>query len=176
MFCHWPVTLPFTRYIAGTGDYTVCYFDTRLKTTHAHQLAMAVMSYSPLQWIFWYDRPSMYSGEPEIEFFRQVPTVWDETKVVNGKIGQYATIARRSGDDWFVGTINSSEPRQLQVPLAFLAEGRKYIAHVYADDDSVTTRTKVGIQTRPVDAKTALDVPLHAGGGQALWITTAAKE
>jgi alpha-glucosidase len=169
-------TLPFTRYIAGTGDYTVCYFDNRLKTTHAHQLAMAVVSYSPLQWIFWYDRPSMYNGEPEIEFFRQVPTVWDETKVVNGKIGQYATIARRSGDDWFVGTINSSEPRQLPVPLTFLAEGRKYTAHIYSDDDTVTTRTKVGIQTRPVDAKTTLDVPLHAGGGQALWITTTAKE
>ena len=51
-------TLPFTRYIAGPADYTVCYFDHRLKTTHAHQLAMAVVSYSPLQWIFWYDKPS----------------------------------------------------------------------------------------------------------------------
>ena len=56
-------TLPFTRYIAGPGDYTVCYYDRRLKTTHAHQLAMAVVSYSPLQWIFWYDKPSMYAGE-----------------------------------------------------------------------------------------------------------------
>ncbi len=140
-------TLPFTRYIAGCGDYTVCYYDRRIRTTHAHQLAMAVVSYSPLQWIFWYDRPSMYHDEPEIEFFRQVPTVWDETKVVNGKIGEYATIARRSGDDWFVGTINNTEVRELQIPLAFLTPGKEYVAHIYSDDNSVMSRTKVGIET-----------------------------
>jgi alpha-glucosidase len=169
-------TLPFTRYIAGPGDYTVCYYDKRLKTTKAHQLAMAVVSFSPLQWIFWYDRPDMYQGEPEIEFFRKVPTIWDDTKVINGKIGRYATIARQSGDDWFIGTINNSEPRQLQIPLAFLAKGRDYVAHLYSDDDAVQTRTKVGIQTRPVNSQTILEVPLRAAGGQAVWITPARKE
>jgi alpha-glucosidase len=178
---HWPTpehncTLPFTRYITGPGDYTVCYYDSRLKTTHAHQLAMAAVSFSPLQWIYWYDRPSMSHGERELEFFRKVPTVWDDTKVINGKIGEYATIARRSGDDWFVGTINNSEPKQLQVPLAFLTGGRKYVAHLYSDDDSVATRTKVGVATREVDSKTILDVPLTAGGGQAVWITPAQEE
>ncbi len=166
-------TLPFTRYIAGVGDYTVCYYDRRLKTTHAHQLAMAVVSYSPLQWIFWYDRPSMYAGEPEIEFFRKVPTTWDETKVINGRIGEYATIARRSGRDWFVGTINNSQARRLQVPLTFLTDGKEYEARLYLDDDTVMTRTKVGIETRRVDSKTILNVPLTAGGGQAIWITPA---
>ena len=164
-------TLPFTRYIAGPGDYTVCYYDTRIKTTHAHQLAMAVVSYSPLQWILWYDSPSMYKGEPEIEFFREVPTIWDETKVVNGKIGEYATIARRGGDDWFIGTINNNEARQLQIPLSFLASDKEYIAHIYSDDDTVKTRTKVGVETRPVDSKTILDAKLHSTGGQAIWIT-----
>ena len=164
-------TLPFTRYIAGIGDYTVCYYDKRIKTTHAHQLAMAVVSFSPLQWIFWYDRPSMYNGEPEVEFFRKVPTVWDDTKVIHGQIGQYATIARRSGEDWFIGTINNSQARQLQIPLSFLNSGKSYVAHIYADDPTVQTRTQVGIQTRPVDAKTTLDVPLLPGGGQAVWIT-----
>jgi alpha-glucosidase len=164
-------TLPFTRYIAGPADYTVCYYDKRLKTTHAHQLAMAVVSFSPLQWIFWYDKPSMYKDEPEIEFFRQVPTVWDETKVINGAIGQYATIARRSGDDWFLGTINNAEERELDVTLEFLTPGKEYIAHIYSDDDSVTTRTKVGIKTRPVNSQTILNEPLHARGGQAIWIT-----
>lgn len=164
-------TLPFTRYVAGIGDYTVCYYDRRLQTTHAHQLAMAVVSFSPLQWIFWYDRPGMYRGEGEVEFFREVPTVWDDTKVIHGEIGKFATIARRHGKDWFVGTINNSQPRTLQLALDFLTEGKRYIARVYADDDSVATRTKVGIQVHPVDAQTILDVPLRPGGGQAVWIT-----
>ncbi|MBN1361100.1 MAG: glycoside hydrolase family 97 catalytic domain-containing protein [Sedimentisphaerales bacterium] len=164
-------TLPFTRYVAGIGDYTVCYYDRRIKTTHAHQLAMAVVSFSPLQWIFWYDRPSMYNGEPEVEFFRVVPTVWDDTKVVNGEIGKFATIARRHGDDWFIGTINNAEPRTLRIPLGFLAQGTRYTANIYYDDESVQTRTKVGIERRPVDSRTILDFPLVAGGGQAVWIT-----
>jgi len=166
-------TLPFTRYIAGSADYTVCYYDQRLQTTHAHQLAMAVVSYSPLQWFFWYDRPSMFGGEPEIEFFQHVPTVWDDTKVINGEIGKFATIARRSGDDWFIGTINDRESRTLKVPLAFLDGGKKYTAHLYSDDQSVATRKKVGIETRAVDSRTILNVPLRAAGGQAVWITPA---
>jgi alpha-glucosidase len=164
-------TLPFTRYIAGPGDYTVCYYDSRIKTTHAHQLAMTVVSYSPLQWVFWYDRPSLYRGEPEIEFFQKVPTVWDETKVIDGKIGQYASIARRSGADWFIGTINSNEERTLQAALTFLDPDKEYVAHIYSDDPSVETRTKVGVETRPVDSTAILEVKLKPGGGQAVWIT-----
>ncbi len=164
-------TLPFTRYVLGIGDYTVCYMDARNQTTHAHQLAMAVVSFSPLQWIYWYDRPSQYHNEPELEFFRKVPTVWDDTKVINGKIGQYATIARQSGEDWFLGTINNSEARQLPIPLAFLTEGKKYVAHLYSDDPTVTTSTKVKVETRPVDSRTTLDVRLQSRGGQAIWIT-----
>lgn len=163
-------TLPFTRYVDGIGDYTICYYEDRLKTTHAHQLTMAVVSFSPLQWIYWYDKPGEYNDEPEIEFFRKVPTVWDETQVINGRIGEFATIARRSGKSWFVGTINNSQPRQLQIPLDFLDEGSEYTASIYYDDESVTTRTNVGIKRRPVDSKTILDVSLTAGGGQAVWI------
>jgi hypothetical protein len=165
-------TLPFTRYIAGPADYTVCYYDRRLKTSHAHQLAMAVISYSPLQWILWYDRPSAYAGEPELEFFRKVPTVWDETKVVQGQIGEYATIARRSGDDWFIGAINGQQPRKLQIPLDFLDRDKKYMAHIYSDDDSAGTKTKVGIQTSRVDSTTVLSASIDAAGGQAIWIAT----
>ncbi len=164
-------TVPFTRYVAGSADYTVCYYDRRLQTTHAHQLAMAVVSYSPLQSMFWYDRPGMYNGEPEIEFVQHVPTVWDDTKVINGEIGKFATIARRSGDDWFIGTINNREARTLKVPLNFLTVGRPYFAHIYADDHSVPTRTQVAVEARPVNSLTTFDVPLQAAGGQAVWIT-----
>jgi len=164
-------TLPFTRYVAGPGDYTVCYYDKRLThTTHAHQLAMAVVSFSPLQWIFWYDRPSQYHGEPEVEFFREVPTVWDETRVLNGRIGEFATIVRRKGDAWFIGTINAKEARTLKVPLAFLTPGKSYTAHRYSDDDKVATATKVAVMTQSVNSATTLDVPLLANGGQAIWL------
>jgi alpha-glucosidase len=168
-------TVPFARYPAGPADYTVCYYDKRIKTTHAHQLAMAVVSFSPLQWIFWYDRPGRYQGEPEVEFFQKVPTVWDDTRVINGEIGKFATIARRSGEDWFIGTVNNSESRALKVPLAFLEDGRNYVAHLYSDDDTVTTKTKVGVKTAPVNSKSVLDVPLGAGGGQAIWISAEPK-
>lgn len=162
-------TLPFTRYIAGPGDYTICYYDKRIKTTHAHQLALAVVSYSPLQTIFWYDKPAQYHGEPEVEFFRVVPTTWDETKVLQGEIGKFAMIARRNGDDWFVGTINGQTERSLKMPLSFLEKGAHYLAHIYADDDSTKTATKGGVSTRDVDASTVLDVPLHPTGGEAIW-------
>lgn len=169
-------TLPFTRYVGGVGDYTVCYYDKRLThTTHAHQLAMAVVSFSPLQWIFWYDKAADYQGEPEVEFFRHVPTVWDETKVVNGKIGEFATIARRQGADWFVGTINNGESRTLAVSLSFLPAGQRFVAHLYGDDDTVATRTHVALATREVDSATTLSVPLKATGGQAIWLTPAPR-
>lgn len=163
-------TLPFTRYVGGPGDYTVCYYSRRIKTTHAHQLAMSVVSFSPLQCLFWYDKPANYHGEPEVEFFKHVPTVWDETRVLNGKIGKYATIARRSGADWFIGTINNSEPRELKVPLTFLERGKRHVAHIYSDVDSVKTRTKVGIEMRDVDSGTILTAKLKPGGGEAIWI------
>ncbi len=149
-------TLPFTRYIAGPADYTVCYYTPRKQTTFAHQLAMAVISFSPLQFIFWYDKPSDYHGEPEIEFFRRVPTVWDDTKVINGQIGQFVTLARRSGNDWFIGAINDQTPRTLKVPLTFLDPQRHYQAHIYADDASAPTRTHVAVTTRLVNSRTTL--------------------
>jgi alpha-glucosidase len=134
---------------------------------------MGVISFSPLQWIYWYDKPSDSQGEPELEFFRHLPTVWDDTKVIHGRIGEYATIARRSGDEWFLGTVNDSHPRTLQIPLTFLATGKKYTAHIYADDDRVPTRTKVAVAAQAVDAATTLDAALKAGGGQAIWIEPA---
>ena len=83
--------------INGAADYTICYYDKRLKTTHAHQLAASLIFYSPLQTIFWYDKPSFYGGEPEIEWFEELQTVFDESKVIDGTPGKNVTIARRSG-------------------------------------------------------------------------------
>lgn len=164
-------SLPFTRYVAGAADYTVCYYTKLKQTTFAHQLAMAVISFSPLQFILWYDSPSDYQGEKEVEFFRDIPTVWDETRVLNGEIGKYATVARRSGEDWFIGTINDSEPRELKLALFFLDKKRKYQVQIYSDDPLLSTRTHVASIIKQVDARTVLDVPLLSAGGQAMRIT-----
>jgi alpha-glucosidase len=162
-------TLPFTRFVAGAGDYTVCYYTPRIKTTHAHQLALTVVYYSPLQFLFWYDRPSAYGGEPEIEFFERVPTVWDETRVVDGRIGEYAAVARRSGEAWFLGAITNDSRRDLSVPLKFLPAGRRFTAHIFSDSpDDAPGRPRVAIDRRQVGAPDALVLKLAASGGTAV--------
>lgn len=182
-------TLPFTRFTQGPADYTICYYrrdwsgNSRPDTSHglvnarfvqntpAHQLALAAIYYSPYQMLYWYDKPSDYRGEPELAFWDAIPTVWDDTKVVQGEIGQYITVARRSGEQWFVGTITGNEGRKLSIPLDFLEPGREYTATVYADDPKVKTRTQVGIRTVKVTSRTVLDTPLLPSGGQAIRIT-----
>lgn len=162
--------LPFTRYIAGAADYTICYYDKRIKTTHAHQLALAAIYYSPIQTLYWYDKPAFSNNEPELEFWDKIPTTWDETKVVQGEPGQYITTARRKGDEWFVGTITNNDARSSKVPLSFLTKGKKYAATIYSDDSTAATKTKVKVERRSVDASTVLNVQLMASGGQAVWI------
>jgi alpha-glucosidase len=170
------VILPFTRFLAGAADYTICYYDSRIKTTHAHQLAMAAVYYSPLQFLYWYDQPSAYHGEPEIEFFDNVKTVWDDTKVLDGEIGEYVTIARRSGEEWFVGTMTNNDARKINTSLDFLDSGKKYVANIYTDDDAVQTRTKVHVTRVIVDSKSVLPFLLKASGGCAIHLTPADKE
>lgn len=162
--------LPFTRYIAGPGDYTICYMDKRLKTTHAHQLALGVINFSPLQTLYWYDKPEMLSGIPETEFFKNLPTVWDETKVLSGEIGSYITVARRSGKQWFVGAITNNDVRKLPVSFGFLPNDKKYKAHIYSDDQTLQTKTQVKIETQTVSSKTVLQPELLPSGGLAIWL------
>lgn len=167
--------LPFTRFLAGPADYTICYYSHKLKNTHAHQLALSVIYYSPIQFLYWYDHPSLYKGEPEVEFFDKVKTVWDDTKVLEGEIGEFITTARRSGSEWFVGTITNNDARTIAAPLAFLSAKQKYVAKIYSDDDKVTTKTKVGISTFIVTAKSVLKLNLKAKGGAAIHIVPATK-
>jgi len=168
--------LPFTRFLAGPADYTICYYSGKLKNTHAHQLALSVVYYSPIQFLYWYDQPSAYKGEPEIEFFDKVKTVWDDTRVLNGEVGEFITTARRSGDEWFVGAITNNDARTVTVPLTFLSEKQKFVAKIYTDNDAVNTRTKVSVTTVIVTNKTALNLNLKAKGGAAIHIIPASKE
>jgi alpha-glucosidase len=168
-------TLPFTRFLAGAADYTICYYHQAgiknvagIKTTSAHQLALSVIYYSPLQFVFWYDTPSDYQGEPEIAFFDHLPTVWDTTAVILGEIERYAAIARRKDSTWFVGAITNNEGRTLHIPFSFLPSGTMWEATMYTDGgDAVKTRTHVKIDTLVVDASTVLPVVLRPSGGVA---------
>jgi alpha-glucosidase len=161
--------LPFTRMLCGGGDYTICYYSSRIKTTHAHQLAASVVFYSPWQFLFWYDRPDKYRGESEIEFFEHLPVVWDDTRVVQGKIGEFITIARKTGDEWYVGSMNGSQPRRLEIPLTFLNENKPYVAHIYSDaGPGDETRTHVQIKRYLVDSSVILNADMPPSGGQAI--------
>jgi len=180
------LTILFTRMPAGAADNTICYYDRRVdeNASHAYQLAKAVCFYSPWQFLYWYDRPggsprraggaggghNVIGDEPELELFDRVPTVWDDTKVIHGKIGEFAVIARRSGADWYIGCMNSTKGRTLDVPLSFLDAKKKYVAHIYSDDPSIQTRTHVKIERFLVNSNTVLKVPMTAKGGQAIRI------
>ena len=170
--------LPFTRFVAGAADYTFCYFYRKelghatrhIQNTSTHQLALPVIYYSPLQWMYWYDKPEDYQNEPELAFWDVLPTTWNDTKIINGEIGKYITVARQNQENWFVGCITNTEARELKVPLDFLESGKKYEATLYFDDPNVATRTHVGISKQKVDSKTVLNINLQASGGQAILI------
>lgn len=169
----WPdathnVTLPFTRMLNGAADYTICYFDKRLKNTHAHQLAASLVFYSPLQTILWYDTPSRYNGEPEVEWFENLETVFDDTKVLDGYPGENIVMARRKGDVWFVGAMTNNDARRQEIALDFLPEGETWLAQTYTDDPSVETATKVSCGKYVVDNATKLKFDLQPKGGAAV--------
>ena len=177
--------LPFTRYVAGPADYTICYYrqdfgrlerqedahgvprSKSIQTTPAHQLALAAVYYSPLQVLYWYDKPSDCQDEPELKFFDDVYTVWDDTKVLEGEPGDYITTVRRHGEEWFLGTINNAA-RETSIPLDFLPAGN-YTAEIYTDGDaSIPTRTKVRVSKFRVNAGTVLRFNLRQAGGAAV--------
>ena len=163
------VVLSFTRFLCGPADYTPCYFNGRVKNTKAHQLAMPVVYYSPITFLYWYDLPNAYKGEKELDFWKHCPTVWDESKALAGEIGEYIVQARRSGKDWFVGAMNGLSARDIIVNTAdFLQKGKKYRVEIYNDDPSLQTRTKVSSMVVNIKAGKQLKLHLQASGGAAL--------
>lgn len=159
--------LPFTRYLCGPADYTLCYFNSRVKNTKGHQLAMAAVYYSPLQFYFWYDNPFVDKGEAELQFWKDCPTVFDESIALDGIPGEYIIQARRSGQDWFVGCMTNTEARTIQVPTDFLPKG-KYVVEIYNDDPTLTTRTKVKSEKIIVKSGKTISLQLQPSGGAAL--------
>lgn len=177
----------FTRMLAGAGDNTNCYYAPRVTENmggHVSQLAKAVMIYSPWQFLYWYDRPEGSPGKkggagdsdgfiknhPELEFYKLMPTVWDETKVLEGKIGEFATIARQSGNNWFLGSLTANQPRKCSVNFDFLEEGVGYTATIYTYDPESKSTTKVKIEELPVTSEKTIDFEIEANSGIAMHI------
>ncbi|WP_329259385.1 glycoside hydrolase family 97 protein [Streptomyces pseudovenezuelae] len=166
------VTLPFARNIGGPMDYTICYGQSRDRTTNAHQMAMAAVYYQPLNFLFWYDKPSKYAdpaGWPGLPWFESVPTTWDESRTLAGSIGAYVAVARRSGDTWYLGAMTDETSRILSVPLSFLGGGT-YTATVYADGTpgAAPHQTPVVVSNLSVTAESTLSVAMAPAGGQAV--------
>jgi alpha-glucosidase len=116
------------------------------------------------------DYPEAYQGQHDFEFLKQVPVTWDEVRVINGRPMENITMARRSGNDWYVGAITNWDARTVQVPLSFLGEG-KYVAEIYSDaPDAGTIATHTIFTKQDVDRSTVLEVKMAPGGGNAMWI------
>ena len=170
--------LVFTRMLAGPMDYTPGIFGMKtrspqgVQTTWAKQLALYVVIYSPIQMAA--DLLENYRANPKpFQFIKDVPVDWAETRVVNGEIGDFVTIARkdRDSENWYLGAVTDEEGRLLSAPLSFLTQGRRYRAQIYRDGPAADYRTKpddVVIEERVVTSADTLQLRLAPGGGQAI--------
>jgi alpha-glucosidase len=170
----------FTRGLAGAGDQTNCYFAERVSKmgSHASQLAKTVCIFSPLQFLFWYDRPpgapgvggagstaSVLRDVPEFTFFKRLPTTWDETRWLDGYPESHAVVARRKGDIWFLAGLNGDAAREFKVQLDFLKAGQNYRIELFSDNPTATTLTKVQIETGVVDRSHTIERKVASRNG-----------
>lgn len=164
-------TLPFTRAVAGPLDYTICYANPRNRTTNAHQLALAVAYYSPLTFLYWYDVPGKYADRPwpDLAFFDECPTSWEQTVALSGVIGEHVAVARQARGRWYLGALTNEQGRTLTVPLHFLGAGR-WRARRFADGSTGTkpAETPVLISEQIVVPRDTLRLDLAPAGGQAI--------
>jgi len=177
------VSIPFIRMVAGPMDYTPGAMRNGTKQTfrpinsmpmsqgtRCHQLAMYVMYEAPFEMLS--DNPTVYMREQEcLNFMSNIPTVFDETVALDGKVGAYAVIARRSGDTWYVGAMSDWNARDITIDLSFLKDGN-YKAEIFEDgvnaDRDATDYKK---EVKQVSSKDKLNVHLANGGGWAAKIS-----
>lgn len=167
------ITLAYTRMLAGPMDYTpggyrnatpatfrIAATGPETQTTRAAELAKYVVFESPLQSVA--DTPDAYRGQPGLDFLAGVPASWDETRFLQGTLGEYIAVARRRGTRWYVGAMTDA-PRTLTLPLDFLGTGR-FVARTWSDGAAPTDLVTA---SRPVDAAASLNLTLSASGGAA---------
>ena len=172
------VDLVFTRLLAGPMDYTPGILSLKgrdgqaIPSTLARQLALYVTIYSPIQMAA--DLPEHYLQHREaFRFIEDVPVDWEDSRTLDGEVGDYVTIARkdRHSQDWYLGSITDEHGRMLSVPLSFLAPGRRYRAEIYRDGDGADYRSNpfaFARETRTVTSADRLTLKLAPGGGQAI--------
>jgi len=179
------VTLPFIRMVAGPMDFTPGAMINKTKVnfnpvftepmsngTRCHQLGMYVVFESALQMLA--DNPSNYYREPEcMEFLSAVPTIWNDTKVLDAKVSDYIAVARRSGDTWYVGAMTDWDPRTLDLKLDFLGDGN-YTMKVWKDGVNASKHASDFAQeTLEVNADSTVKVNMAPGGG---WVAIISKK
>ncbi len=171
--------LIFTRMLSGPMDFTPGIVSlkgrggTDLQSTLAKQLALYVVLYSPVQMAA--DLPENYAANADaFQFIKDVAVDWSDTRVLNGEVGDYATIARkdRHSNDWFLGSVTDENTRKLVVKLDFLDAGKTYQAQIYRDgpgaDYRSDARHAITIETRAVRRDDRLTLDLAPGGGTAI--------
>jgi alpha-glucosidase len=173
--------LPFTRLLAGPMDFTPGIFDLtfgktdineRVQSTLATQLALYVLVYSPVHMAA--DLPENYEKRPDaFQFIKDVPTDWENSRTLQGEIGDYVVIARqqRDGKDWYLGATTDENARDVAIPLDFLAAGRRYEAQIYrdaAESNYLTNPAALVVEKRTVTRNDRIDAVLAPGGGLAV--------
>jgi alpha-glucosidase len=155
-------TLPFTRFLAGHGDYTPVHFgERRRETSWAHQIATAIVFTSPL--MIYGAHPQHILDNPAHDLIKSIPSVWDETIVLpQSEIGELAGFARRSGDVWFVGVMNALTGKTIRISLHFLSE-RRYRATIVLDQMDEPAAVK--IENVHISHSENLVARMRAGGG-----------
>lgn len=175
------MSIPFTRLLAGAVDYHLGGFralprdkfkiqqsNPYVTSTRCHMLAMYVVLESYLGMIC--DTPQAYEGQPGFEFLQIVPTTWDKTVVPDASVNEYIAIARKQGEDWYVGAINNSQARKVEIALDFLGKG-SYKVTLYKDaKDTDTNPNHLIKETLTVTAKDKITLPLASDGGAAMQI------
>ncbi len=181
------VTLPFTRFLAGPADFTPGGFinrqpsqfktkvsPTQVQGTRAGELALFVVYDSPVGCVC--GSPENIRGEPGSDFLKLVPTVWDETRVISGTVGEQILMARRSGSDWYLGALTNSSPRNLSVILDFLGKG-KWNMRVWRDaPDAKENAEHISTEERTVKLGDVLNLKLAPAGGAVVRLWPAQSE
>ena len=174
------LTVAFTRMLAGPMDYHLGGFRATNRNdfkpqamkpsvlgTRCHHLAMYVVFENPMPMVC--DAPTAYEGQPGFDFIREVPTTWNETRVIQAKVRNYIVVARRAGSDWYVGAMTDWTPRKLRVPLSFLSPGQ-YQAEIWADASDSSDPNRLSVTQRSVGPNDTLTLVMGSGGGQAIRI------
>lgn len=178
------LTFPFIRMLSGPVDYTPGSMrNATLETfkpvdpglpsslgTRSHELAMYVIFDQPFAMLS--DSPQEYEKYPDImKYLSAVPTVFDDTKVLDAKIGAYAVIAKRKNKDWFVGAMTDWTERSLEIDFSFLSPGITYTADFYSDSDDANTNAAGYVyKSITVTSKDQLKLKMAKGGGAAIFI------